>query len=104
LETRIILHEKTICVPLFEIEPCSQTERWQDQDKWAVMKHGRKSAIRLLYGYTDAQNYIANEVKKDIDKHYIEKRPGLPKRCIDYCSVNKFCPWFQQYTINNISK
>jgi len=67
---------------------CTKEELWQDDDKYAIMKHGRKSAIRLLNSESDAQQYIENN-KLDT-KHYIEKRVGKPKRC-EYCDVSAFC-------------
>ena len=36
------------------IEPCSDDERWADGEKWAVMKNGRKTAIKLFDNEADA--------------------------------------------------
>ena len=37
-----------------DIEPCTPEERWADGDKWAVMKNGRKTAIRVFDTEIDA--------------------------------------------------
>lgn len=72
-----------------EILPeCTPEERWATPDKYAVMKKGRKSALRLLDTEDLANKYLE---EKNPPGGYIEFRPGESKRCRDYCSVNGFC-------------
>lgn len=78
------------------IIPCSQKDVWQDDDKYAVMKKGRKSAVKLFDNEDDALT-MAQDKGKD---HSVVKREGKPKRCIDYCDVNNWCSFYQQYLIN----
>jgi hypothetical protein len=67
---------------------CTQDERWATPDKWAVMKKGRKSAVRLLDSETEAEVFMRN---KNVPGGYIVHRKGESKRCQDYCDVSVFC-------------
>ena len=73
-----------------EAHYCNDEERWQSEEKWAVMKEGRKNALRLLDTEQDAIDYLNNLI--DPTKSKIEHRPGSPKRCWTYCNVRNFCP------------
>jgi hypothetical protein len=97
IQHHILKHEQMKYVPISEIPVCSSIERWQDPNKWAVMKKGREKAVRVLYSLNDAQKYIEEKVVKDKKLHYIDKRIGIPKRCLNYCPVSSFCPWFKKY-------
>lgn len=71
---------------------CTEEERWTRPSKYAVMKKGRKSAVRVLDTEEQAKDYM-----KDLDKkHYIEHRPGENIRCEQYCNVAEWCPWFNE--------
>lgn len=69
---------------------CTNEELWLSPDKWAVMKKGRKSAVKLHDSEPSALTHIQN-LGAD---HYLEKRPGRVKRC-PYCSARSLC---SQYT------
>ena len=69
---------------------CTPEERWQSEEKWAVMKEGRKNAMKLTDSEEEANKYIMALI--DPTKAYIEHRPGSPKRCWTYCNVRNFCP------------
>ncbi|MCP3683362.1 MAG: hypothetical protein GY861_11795 [bacterium] len=76
------------------ILPCTDEERWYSGDKYAVMKAGRKSAVRVLNTKQEADDYIMqNEL--DTKKISVEYRPGVNRRCEDYCAVKQFCPQYQ---------
>lgn len=70
---------------------CTDEERWRKSDKYAVMKHGRKSALRVLDSEQDAVEWKARE-----GGTHIERRPGGYVRCEEYCPVNKFCKQHQE--------
>lgn len=74
------------------INPCSEEERWADGEKWAVMKNGRKSAIKLFDNQLDA-DAMAGELG---NSHYVEHRPAISKKCGDYCSCKKFCNFYKE--------
>lgn len=72
--------------------PCTAEERWERPTVYAVMKNGRKSAIKLHDREENAQLHL----QACDNKHYIQKRPGTSIRCVDYCAVNKFCDFYNQ--------
>jgi len=74
-----------------ELTPCTASERWATSDKWAVMKNGRKSALRLLDTEEEAENY-----KKEFGGDNIEFRQGESKKCVDYCNACKFCKFYNE--------
>ena len=72
--------------------PCTPDERWHKDDKYAVMKEGRKSALKVCSSETEAKEYMTN---KNLDKkHYIEFREGQDTKCDDYCNVKQWCPFY----------
>jgi hypothetical protein len=74
-----------------DIPPCSKEERWEKGEKWAVMKNGRKSAIRLLDSEAEARD-MAEGLGKD---HYVAYRPGISVKCEDYCSACEYCSFYK---------
>ena len=72
------------------VPECSAEERWSKPDSWAVMKEGRKSALRVLESEQDAVQWIIQNTKKT-DPIQIKHRPGENTRCDNYCEVAKWC-------------
>lgn len=76
---------------------CSNDERWQKKDTYAVIKQGQKRALRVLNSEEEAKEYIDwhNETDKAYNKKSkldIEIRSGEYTRCKgNYCSVAEFC-------------
>lgn len=82
-----------------KLKPCSPKERWEQTIKYAVMKKGRKRALKLCNSKEQAKEYI---IAKRLDaKHFIEVRPGKSNRCEEYCSVNQFCPFYKKMKEDN---
>lgn len=75
---------------LGSMRTCTKEERWQRESKWAVMKAGRKSAVRLLDSKEEAEEYIK---EKGLDKkvHYLEERKAEANRCDNFCPVATWC-------------
>ena len=73
------------------IEPCSAEERWADGEKWAVMKNGRKSAVKVLDNQLDA-DAMAGEMG---NAYYVEHRPAISRKCGDYCNCKDFCNFYK---------
>jgi hypothetical protein len=84
---------------------CSPAECWESPTKYALMKKGRQSALRLLDSmvaiteYADCKDLLVEiedhkELKSD---HYYEVRLGERKRCQDYCDVAPFCPQWKEW-------
>ena len=70
-----------------DIAPCTAEERWADGDKYAVMKVGRKTAVRVFDTLIDAES-CAGELGSG---HYVEHRPAVSRKCADYCLCRDFC-------------
>ena len=70
---------------------CTDKERWKDPAKWAIMKKGRKRAVKLCHSEEEAEL-----IMETLDeKHYLEERPSVARKCADYCSVNIWCKQYQ---------
>lgn len=87
MKERVILHQQA---SLENLPLCTPAERWQREDVFAVMKIGRKSAVKLYDNENEALKHI--EGLSDLS---LVKRPGLSVRCREYCSVSKFCKQYQ---------
>lgn len=88
IRERIALHEAA----KKELPLCSPEDRWQKDDCFAVMKTGRKSAVKIHYKRELAEQHTATAGKG----HYIQQRKGTSIRCESYCSVAPFCEWWQK--------
>lgn len=64
---------------------CTAEERWEKPEKWALMKKGRKRAIKLYDSEVEAQAMVSDPGQ------YVEPRHGEPIRCFHYCPVLAFC-------------
>lgn len=74
-----------------DIEPCSEEERWADGEKWAVMKNGRKTALKVFDNQLDA-DAMAGEMG---NAYYVEHRPAISRKCGDYCKCKDFCNFYK---------
>lgn len=75
-------------------EPCSAEERWAKPSTYAVLKKGRKTALRVLHSAEDAEQWM-----RDNGGDEIEHREGDQYvRCRDYCDCGKagVCPFFSE--------
>jgi len=73
---------------------CSDADRWIRPGKFAVVRKGRKSAMRLLDTKEQAEEFMNN--KGDVEKDSIEERPTTYTRCDSYCKFNQWCDQYQQ--------
>lgn len=71
---------------------CTAQERWQDETKYAAMKQGRKSALKLFDAKEEAEKYISELEDKKV---YLEERKGTSKKCMDYCPCRAFCSYYK---------
>lgn len=78
-------------MPDDDIAPCTAEERWADPEKYAVMKNGRKSAVRVFDTLIDAEN-CAGELG---NSHYVETRPAVSRKCGKYCLCKDFCSFYR---------
>lgn len=71
--------------------PCTDEERWKTKSVWALMKEGRKSAVRLY----DHEEQALDACKGAGKGHSVVHRPGEYRRCANYCNVSHACPEWQ---------
>ncbi len=74
-----------------ELPPCSDDERWVRETKYAVMREGRKTAIRVFDTQHEADELAIKE------KGYVEIRKGEAIRCTgNFCGVAQWCSQYQR--------
>jgi hypothetical protein len=91
---------------------CTPTECWEKPSVYALMKEGRKSAIRLLDTPMDAMDYaithnLGSVIKPGIPELgvtielntgiTIEHRKGDRMRCDRYCEAAPFCDQYKDW-------
>ncbi len=82
-------------LPDDELPLCTPEERFNSGDKYAVMKKGRKTAMRVLDSMEEAEKWQA-----DNGGDFIETRKGEDKKCKDYCLVCQFCNYYKEEVQN----
>lgn len=75
---------------------CSDVERWHKPDKYAVMKEGRKTAVKLYDSEEEANARVESEGKG----YYVEHRKGEDSKCLNYCSAREFCSHYRELMNN----
>lgn len=86
MRERIILHKQA----RLSLPECSPEDRWARPDVYAVMKVGRKTAVKLYSSENEAKAHVG------FDRNlFVTHRPGVSVRCQAYCSVSKFCTQYQ---------
>lgn len=88
LHDRVVIHRQA----RVELPLCSATERWARPSQWALMKKGRKSALKLYATQAEATAHAST----DPAALYVEHRPGQSVRCASWCNVSKFCSQWQE--------
>lgn len=91
LETYLAVKE----LPDDELPECTDEELWI-KHKWAVMREGRKRAVKLFDSEEDAQAFIDEKGYRD---NYIEFREGKPTAC-EYCDARSVCSQYDRMTIS----
>ena len=69
---------------------CSDHEKWRTPDKFAVMKKGRKKALKLCNSDAEAAELVAAKGAS----YFVEDRPGEDRRCQNYCDASPWCHQF----------
>ncbi len=94
IEERVRIHQQAkALVDKGESPPyCSDQERWIRNENFAVMKEGRKSAVKL------------HDTRETAEKHAeeigarVEHRRGTAARCEgNWCLVNRWCKQFKEW-------
>jgi len=79
-------------LPDNELPMCTLDERYNNGNKYAVIKKGRKRALRVLDTPEEAKEWMERN-----GGDTIEERPGEDKKCIDYCAAAPFCSYWQEH-------
>lgn len=80
-------HENT---PDDELPLCTDSDRWRDPTKYAVIKKGNKRATKIH----DCQ--LEAEIHAKQIGGYVDERKGTDKRCIRCCPVSSKCSYFKE--------
>jgi hypothetical protein len=97
------IYERIKCHTEDSSPRCAAEERWEKPTTWAVMKKGRKSALRVLSELAEAKTWCVDnghgkwnkdaqgaiELGSSIE---IVRRVGECVRCKSYCPVRHVCP------------
>jgi hypothetical protein len=92
---RTNLFESHKDTPDSELPLCTDAERWARPGKFAVMKKGRKSALRLLDTIEQAEEW-----KEKNGGDSIDQREGQPWVRCEYCNAAQFCNQYKEAQID----
>lgn len=80
-----------------DLPVCTPEQRWHKPGKFAVMKKGRKTAIRLYDSKEEAEERVKMENQLTPGNLYsMEERQGTDQKCTQYCQVCKWCSYWQE--------
>ena len=93
VEARVQMHQSAATADQFDddLPHCTDEERWVKQSKFAVMKPGRKTAVRVFDTKAEADAFSTDNAGTEV-----VERPGAATRCAeDFCSVSQWCTQWQ---------
>jgi hypothetical protein len=95
-KTESLIRERLLDHTLHPRRECTPEEKWQTPTTYAVMKKGRKSALRVLDSYKEAETWCKS-IGHVIDTKgiSIEVRLGGCNKCKFYCDVASVCPFYE---------
>ena len=96
IKNRFLELKKYEDVPDEELPMCSMEERWNDGNKYIVIKKGNKRATKIHETLEEAQKHLDNLEKDYPGVYEIQERLGEDKKCLEYCSCCKFCHYYQE--------
>ena len=94
IRQRLTQIELALRLPDDAIKECTQRQRWQDDEVYAVMKQGNKRAVKLCKSEKQAKAFMKSNISKN--KLYLEIRHSQPQRCDNYCPVNNYCHFYKE--------
>jgi len=99
IEARIGIFEEHSLTTDDALPDCTPFEMWEKPAVYAVMKVGRKSAVKLHDDKAAADAHAATLGTG----HSVTHRPGERVRCADYCRVAPFCSQHKKWLSENTS-
>lgn len=94
MRSRVRLHQQAHAAKTQDLPPCSPEDRWERATTYAVMREGRKTAVRIHDSRAAAALHaeaINAEGGRRGGRAYVEVRPGESVRCASYCAVAGLC-------------
>ena len=90
ITSALVALEELESTPDAALPLCTESSRWHKPDKWALMKTGRKTAVKLYDTETEATEAAVNDAKL-----YVQYRPGEDSKCLRYCAAREFCEHYR---------
>jgi hypothetical protein len=93
IEERVYLHQEAAHSDQFgdDLPHCTDTERWVKPSKFAVMKPGRKTAVRVFDTRPEADTFSADNSGTEV----VERSGGATRCAENFCSVSQWCTQWQ---------
>jgi hypothetical protein len=85
IRSRISIHQ---AAEAGQVSLCSNEERWYTGTTYALKKVNGKRALKVSERKEDFGEQLA-------DGTFIEERPGMYRRCAEYCEVANFCEQYR---------
>ena len=76
---------------------CTDEERFNSGTKWAVKKKTYKKAFKVFDDFDKARDLLITLEQKYPGEYELIERPGEDKKCQNYCSCCKFCPYYIEH-------
>jgi len=92
IEKRVAFHVLCEDKLVAEVPECTPEERWQDPPKYAVCSKAGGKSLKNLNSRAEAEAHVKEKGKEGV--WVIELRHQKNRRCEGYCSVRKFCWWW----------
>lgn len=87
-------------MPDLDLPLCTDEERFNSGTKWAVKKKTYKKAFKVFDDFDKARDLLITLEQKYPGEYELIERPGEDKKCQNYCSVCKFCPYYMEHYDN----
>ncbi len=76
---------------------CTDEERFNSGTKWAVKKKTYKKAFKVFDDFDKGRDLLITLEQKYPGEYELIERPGEDKKCQNYCSCCKFCPYYIEH-------
>lgn len=95
---RVRVHQAASVLATPDLPLCTEEERWQNKQRFAVMLKGNKKASAVFDTREEALFYIGNKMAPgSVKDSYIEPRLSEPRRCTDWCPIRFHCEFGKKY-------
>lgn len=83
---------------------CTDEERFNSGTKWAVKKKTYKKAFKVFDDFDKGRDLLITLEQKYPGEYELIERPGEDKKCQNYCSCCKFCPYYIEHYDNEFKE